>query len=793
MTHTQLTITTCLDIFLYYIERDKWMRWRFLDVFVLVVMLMVVSFEQSATAQQLVPFATEIRRDLASHLEGGLPEMTELVPGYRPPTSFLPSLIIGNFEIESQDGIPWGGILGQILRWRIPFGPHLLVRIPHPEPDRFRADLYIPGLDPKQIATGLEAVSIAYPRLGIENALVGKGRITSTTFTLSCDLYSLPARQLAKHFDFAGPLSDLPETLNQLILPVLEAIGVQLDEGTHSYLVGNSTSSFEELRRYGQFIVESNGNPTPDVLLAKAVSIWKEGIRLAGFVPLYCYALAQNSERLGEEINTQLQEIKERFKGHPAVEAYVYRMWYTEEGESPTIDFYTAYQQLVRDNPLDPIPLVRFGRLALDPKQASFQGIVVTLWAAEFFPMNYRSWWSLSTDLMNMGALLAAEDQSGDLTERCLAYSELCLDRALAMHPVSTELWQEKVNRMVQMEGLSPKTFELIEKVVEYGQRNPQYLRYWYNQAAMNNYGGGDPDAMIRVADIASRYLPDDPQTIQLYAWADDGMYGAEDTLDNASLCQRAGKLTQVARVLNETQEHPTSILRAFLRSGLWDLARPVLRKRYEDWKANKGQGGAWQLDLAEIALILGEGELAQGFLDSYSPVKRDETPNKEDYLAALRALLPAANGNPEESQKLLETRIREAEDSLYSRLRYVELSLTHPVDPQIREECLKYLIDYAPDEIEYGDKQEGFQASRTDMSEAPRYYQDLLRWIAKGHRAKAEGNHTEALAAYQRAGIAERRMGTLISMADLRPHLLIFTWQERRAVVGVGEGNAKE
>lgn len=764
------------------------MHWHYMEVMAVTAILMLGSLEQPTIAQQVLPFAAEIQRDLASHLESGLPNIDELVSGYQPPASFSPSLMIGNFEIESLDGIPWGGVVGQILRWRIPFGPHLLARIPHPEPDRFRADINIPGLDPKQNGVSLESVSVVYPRLGIENALVGKGKITGSTFTLACELYSLPSRQLIKRFDFSGPLSNFTVALDQLTLPLLEAIGVQLDDVTRTYLTQHSTSSFEELRRYGQFINKSKENPTPDELLAEAVSIWKSGIQLAGFVPLYCYALSINSERLGEEINTHLKEILERFKGHSAVEAFVYRMWYTEKGETPSIDFYKAYQQLAKDNPLDLIPMIRFGDQALEPQHASYQGIVVALNNVENFPMNYRSWWSLSADLMTMASQLAEENQGGDLAERCQAYSEACLNRALALHPVSMELWQDKANRMAQQEGLSQKTFDLVAKAVECGQRNPQYIRFWYNQAAMGNYDGMDPYPLIRVAEIAARYLPDDPQSIQYFGWIENGFYKAKDKLDNTLLCQRVKETAQVGRLFLE--HYPILSLTPFIRSGDLDLVGLFVQRQFDRWQKDPSQNEANLYDLSEVALCLGNADLAEKCLNTLTPENYEGIPNGEDYLAAMKALIPAMRGNPGETCKLLEARIAEAEDNLYSRFRYVELSLTHPVNSEIRAECLKYLIDYAPEEVAYSKEKNGFLPRNHMANDVPLFCQDALRWITKGHLASAEGKHQEAMEAFQNAFPA---IIQIQHTSFLQSYITFHEWKERRVLAEATQGKSGE
>jgi len=159
--------------------------------------------------------------------------------------------------------------------------------------------------------------------------------------------------------------------------------------------------------------------------------------------------------------------------------------------------------------------------------------------------------------------------------------------------------------------------------------------------------------------------------------------------------------------------------------------------------------------------------------LDLYEDPSQLVKLNPEDAFESARALVIGKMGRWEEAKSMLKDRILEAEDNLFSMLRYLELGMETDLDPDIKEICVEYLIEYAPPPFEYaGTRGMGIPGEAEDL--APSYYQDCLRAMAEGHLASAQGDHEKAMEAYRHAAKAARflRFHHLGAMPTVTTHL---------------------
>jgi tetratricopeptide (TPR) repeat protein len=770
---------------------------RFYCLLIILVFVMIGGMVSSSEALEpegrtVIP---EIRREIASRMDRPLPDIQTILPGYQPPPKNSVGLVIGNLDVSSADEIPWGIVIGQILRWQLPYGPPLLVRTPHLEPDRFRSDLYVPGTEQNRVAMDVDALVPAFKRLGLENGLTGKGKLDAAKYSLTFELYSLPDKSLKKTYSFEGIPSELPQIFGTLSVSVLADLGVEISDATRTAIIQSSPKSFEDLRWYAGMLKKAE---TIEVgaLLEEIEEKWRSGADFPAMTPLLCFAIHKTLMEKGIDVGPKYQAILDRYPRHAGVTNSVYRGWSFSRDRRAMDKLLPALSRIIRENPLDSTALFRLGEAYMLGGGDPMEGLALILQAVEMFPRYFRSWWSLSVSLQRVRMVLfpdLEEQPLLDFYNEMDQISSACLSRALKMFPESPELTGVPQDQPAQGAGGGSQlsTGSAPSQTQATTETSPPRAGQAWNPKIL---ASDEQDPRLIIAALReSLDSPYSDSTLQLFWRASNQLDQADQDgmLDDETLFSLAQELGEMAK---DTFRFAVSgkisgALRCLLRCGMKDLAREEAHAEVNRYKESNEFNSRQREELAEVAIYLGDGDLATACFDSYKPMSTRSVPNREDFIESLRALIPAAQGRLDETKALLEKRIAESEDNLYSRLRYLEFSLQQPVEETVKQECVKYLIDYVPMEIKLGTRP-NFQ---TQLPEGygPLFFQAILRHIAKGHVARASGDHVKALKCYREADSLASKSRMLL-LKDLGhgefPRVFNMIWDERRIVFSKAE-----
>lgn len=764
---------------------------RHLSILIGLVLFQVVPLASASEGSDPI-FPQEVRREIAKALRTPLPSIQEMIlPGLNEAPDSLPGLAVGNLVTSSVDGLPWGRAVGELLRWKIPFGPRLLLRTPHPERDRFFADLGSSEQDVEKAGTTLEELAPLFQRVGVENALTGSIRIGSETFSLQLRLHSLPSKSLRKELNAAGELESLPQTLGELSVQVLEEIGVSLDTGIRESISCPTPQTIAQLRRFAEILALKEQNPVTESW-PPAQALWDEGALLPALGTDMIVAWYSNLKETEPTFLARLEELRTRFPDHCAIASLVMRYQFGVEPLEGKHRTYDSYRAVAESNPADLIALLRLSDAALNERQDARAAISISLHTAEAFPRNYRSWWSLSSCLQSaiqpliQEAVGANPQGSMRLIELLQRYSARAFERALQLYPNSIDLLRFRLGSIWDSEGFSEEYWSIFDAIVEAGIRDPEFFDQVNN--GLGYAGTGDFEEVRKVLTASLRRVPLDGVNLKLFDHLQKAFEGRDwaGEVDPAVIYADAEAVAQALLEMVSRGRKASAIvgsLEACLRCGANDRVLEIARARFQSMKEGNSSNRQWSPWCAELAIGLGDGDLAEACLNEFKERSSAGTPNLEDYLSSLRALIPSRRGDPGKSKEELEQRIAEAEDNIYSCLRYLELGLNHPIDDKVKQECTKYLIDLAPEEFPHETGPSiGMQSLQPEM--IPRYIQDLLRWMAKGHLASLEGDHVSAEKYYMTARRAQRALKNR-SSATLTPDPMVHLWRERRALAG--------
>ncbi len=765
-----------------------------------ITLVFVLMGVEVSSAEALVAdnhaIAPEIRREIASRLNRPLPDIEAIIPGYHSPSKNNVGLVIGNLDISSADEIPWGRAIGQILRWQLPYGPTLLLRSPHVEPDRFRSDLYMPGVDRNQIAVGLDAIVPAFRRLGLENGLTGKGQLDAAKFSLTFELYSFPDKGLKKTYSFEGTPAEFPKVFGNLSTNVLNDLGVQITDATRTYISQASPKSFEDLSWYAG-IMKTADSIEAEALLDEIENKWKSGTDFPAMVPLLCYSINRALMEKGIDAGPKYQAILDRYPHHAGVANYIFRCWSNSGDGEAREKLLSVVSSVVKENPLDTTSLARLGETYLMGRGDPMEGLALILHSAEVFPRCYRTWWTVSICLRRARNVLfpGLEEQALlDFYNELDQISEACFARALKMFPDSPELLGIPPDQATQNVGRGSQAFpgSTSGQTQATTQKSPGAGMRWNRGLIAQDEK--DPRIIIEALK-ESMDSPYSDSTLRLFWNASFCLDQADQDqmLDDETLFALAQELGAMAKdtFCFAVSGKMTGALKCLLRCGMKDLALKEAREVVKGYLDRNEFPSRERDELAEVAIYLGDGDLAAKCFESYKPMSTRSVPNFEDFLESLKAMVLSVQGKPDETKALLEKRIAESEDNLYSRLRYLEISLQQPVNETIKQECIKYLIGYAPMEIELKVRPRFGGGIQLPQGYAPMFYQAILRHIAEGHVARAVGDHVKALESYRQADALASKCSHILSL-DLgfgeSPHISHLLWDERRMLFSKGE-----
>ncbi|MCA9449332.1 MAG: hypothetical protein KC931_19590, partial [Candidatus Omnitrophica bacterium] len=481
-----------------------------------------------------------------------------------------------------------------------------------------------------------------------------------------------------------------------------------------------------------------------------------------------------------EDYNDYLWEQAEsRFPGHTAV--FFSACWNTDWEETPDTreKVFETYRRIIAESPGYQPALYTFAEKMAQTKESPEEALALALQCVKSFPRSFRAWWALSFSTRQILDGFKYEIRQESLDEGMLPFFQLLsrmdflgMEKTIALNPTSPDVWQAKMYQAFSMFGAGDEYMEAFRRAVEYGREDVgPYQVLNYHLRGMWEH----PPYQLEGLRTALEKIPEKYTAYQglfeklAFSFHSDG--GPIDLPEGAIAVLDAA----AEKIINEkgVDKFIPKALEIYILSGNREAGVELLQRWIDRARNGKAEHPV-QWSFVEQALFFNAPDLAMELLDLYGDPKRLVNLNPEDAFESSRALVIGKMGRSGEAKSILEQRVLDAEDNLFSMLRYLELGLETDLDPKIKDICVEYLIDYAPPAYEYG------QASVTDIlgapdSMTPSYYQDFLRAMAEGHLASAEGDHEKAVESYTHASQAAQylRLKEQASMPEVLPHLV--------------------
>ncbi|MCA9441750.1 MAG: hypothetical protein KC964_13150, partial [Candidatus Omnitrophica bacterium] len=423
--------------------------------------------------------------------------------------------------------------------------------------------------------------------------------------------------------------------------------------------------------------------------------------------------------------------------------------------------------------------LYTFAEKMAQTKESPEEALALALQCVKSFPRSFRAWWALSYSAGQISDQFQYNISEESLDEEMFPFFQILasinglgMEKTIAINPTSADVWKAKMYQASGGFGWGEQYMEAFRKAVQYGPDDPgPYEILHYHMRGMMSF----PPYHLEALQSALEKIPN---RVNAYLGLFETLaYGSHqgERLENLppEYIQTLSRAAEI--IVNEKRidKHLLKALEIDTLSGNQEAARELLKRRVEQEEANQGKHSIpWSL--IEDAVFFGSPDLAMELLELYGDPKKLLKLNPEDAFESTRDLVIGKTGRWEEAKSRLKERILDAEDNLFSMLRYMELGLETDLDPEVKKVCVEYLIDYAPPPMEYGGNRDmGIPGDLGSM--APAYYQDFLRAMAEGHLASVEGDHEKAVESYTHASQAAQylRFKEQASMPEVLPHLV--------------------
>lgn len=458
--------------------------------------------------QQALPvdhgvFIQEIR----SVLEDPLPPLSEALPGYTRPSEQSPSLLVANLTSKSEDDMPWGRAIGNILRHKIMFSPGIALRMPNI--NVYLQDAWTPETAKKDVGRSMESVRIVGQRLGIKNALMGNIKIEGPHFELDLDLRELPSGKTHKTFHFSGNVAELPATLSVTVIQIYEFLGIKLSQESIKYASLKTPATFDNLKDFTKLIADT-ANQSREEAFLPVKKQWDRGIFLPSLANAYFYYIDP-----GEDLHSYLKlldEVASAFPENVGIEFTVASyMGYKDAPDLLDMKI-KRLQKIIRENPQDPNAMIMLGDV-LASSGYNLSALAVCIEALERWPDQYRAWWNISYALNQYAAQLRGRKFWADVPDKGkrmypplkdLAYK--AVNKALNFNPDMADLW---ILKMRSVAGFSPELMECFNNAIRLAPNNK------YAYATALNFSlpqwGGSYEAQEVVWKLAVKNNPGQP------------------------------------------------------------------------------------------------------------------------------------------------------------------------------------------------------------------------------------------------------------------------------------------
>ncbi|MCA9430147.1 MAG: hypothetical protein KC940_06550 [Candidatus Omnitrophica bacterium] len=702
----------------------------------------------------------EVTKEIEERLNRPLPSIEEILPAYRSPEANPPSIVVGRFIDKNSDGLKWGFQLSSIIKWRLASIPGAAITMPPIKWRKMIEDLSSPELPKNSVGVSLRSLRLAYDRFGVDHALTGSVDVSGDVFDIHIQVHRLPEMTSLLDRRYPGNRGELIHTLPKICMDVLGAMGVELNDAQVKSISTPVASSDEFIQRMVELEAEFD-NLKPEEQFDWIRLLWEEDHDCPFVVETYFYCLWSRRENLDKPIEQYLVNAALRFPGNEevvkVVEEYLGYLGVEIDVEKAS----ALYASIIGKEILNPQSLLLLSIYYLDYEDNPLAALRLSLQAATDYPRYFPAWSVLSHVARTCVSRIdyeivvpATTSETEDLFDYLDRLSFESLDRAINIFPTSPSLWVMKMYLNYRHYGPSTEQLNAFKKAVECGPDTDFVYEKLFNQ--LKKLPEGYLTNAIEGLQAAARNIPKRNRVYRDFfkLVGNDLLENWNGTREEFEALEELNEVAEELVIQNQRLDLADLGLWMFLCSNDKKSGGTVLKDTLEAYKRIGKAPGYTVWTCAEMAVAFGYPDIAEDYLDFFQDTSRMGTLNREDHIAAFDALVEAEMGHLESAKSLLEERMRRSEDNVFSMLRYLELGIRFETDSEPKQQAIRYLIDYAPNPIEYLDMDE-ISKEPIDRDLYPYFYQDLLRSLAMGHLASAEGRHEDAIREYEQANLA--------------------------------------
>jgi tetratricopeptide (TPR) repeat protein len=428
--------------------------------------------EWEPVKQKLTRAADHIRfiRDVKASLEDPLPPISKVVTRYKKPSMPAKSLLVADLINESDDGLPWGKVLGRILRWKIMFSPSIVLRMP--DIKTYYQDAWSYGMDDEDIGRSLESIKLVGKRLGIDYALSGKIRIVKDKLNLVLMLQEISSDKTVKIIRYSGNVRKIPQTIPAAVYKVYQALGIELNQNSWEYIAITTPLTFDELKSLVQLKAKIKGASHEEAF--KLVNEkWLQGVSLPFVAASYLYYL-----KPGEDLpayHEKLYKVYDKFPMDVGIELIVSRYIRNTGRDELLKAKIKRIQKIIRENLHDPTAMIILADFLVQSKHFK-ESLSVCIESLNRWPDNYRIWWNFSWVLMQYSWHLRGTALWVDIPGRAKRlvpelqyYALIAANEAVALNSDNADLWDQ---RMVVMGGYRPEFMQSFYAAIRIDPKN---------------------------------------------------------------------------------------------------------------------------------------------------------------------------------------------------------------------------------------------------------------------------------------------------------------------------------
>ena len=437
---------------------------------------------------------TSITEQVKTALEDELYPFSSIVPGYQRPATNPPKFAVAEFRVDSDDLIDWSKAVSEILRYKIQYVPG--VRLYMPAPHNTFVDSQVDDDAERPLLINRSDFKNLNQTLGIESVLTGSVAFNGKEYTLSAEIVDLTKEDETLLQQWSFPPEDLATVLINISEWVYASLAVELTAEERAYLKDEKTLGHEAVEDFISLYTELKTLKGP----IRKDKINQLQTQHPDFVMFAIYALfnriyAQNLDDAYKNLE-QYESLRSGYQGNAGITLESYRAM--EIDVLPKHKVATRLnnlKNLLKEQPNDPTIIVVLAD-ALVNNGNSLEGIATLLEAVEQWPNFYRTWWSLGWALNKHSWQVRGHSKWRDVPEKAKKafntlslLANLAIDEALRLNPLSSALWNLKINSLGAVGGYSDELMLAFEKAVKLAPKEKSIYKNALNYSAKKWYG----------------------------------------------------------------------------------------------------------------------------------------------------------------------------------------------------------------------------------------------------------------------------------------------------------------